>query len=92
MDREQNSHIYYSITSLCSTMPAVTSGRALVTGANGFVATWLVRKLLERGFSVRGTVRSASKVAQLKQVFAEFGDKFECIIVEDIVKVCFFSS
>ena len=58
-----------------------------MTGANGFVAMWLVRKLLERGFSVRGTVRSESKIAQLKQVFAEFGDKFEGVIVEDITKV-----
>ena len=69
-------------------MPAVTSGKALVTGANGFVAMWLVRKLLERGFFVRGTVRSESKIAQLKQVFSEFGDKFEVVIVEDITKVC----
>ena len=69
-------------------MPAVTSGKALVTGANGFVAMWLVRKLLERGFSVRGTVRSESKIAQLKQAFADFGEKFEGVIVEDITKVC----
>ncbi|KAH9916175.1 uncharacterized protein B0H18DRAFT_1107716 [Fomitopsis serialis] len=68
-------------------MPAVTSGKALVTGANGFLAMWLVRKLLERGFSVRGTVRSESKIAPLKQVFAEYGDKLEFAIVEDIAKL-----
>ncbi|KZT73630.1 NAD(P)-binding protein [Daedalea quercina L-15889] len=67
-------------------MPAVTSGKALVTGANGFLATWIIRKLLERGFSVRGTVRSESKIAPLKQVFADFGDKFEVVVVEDITK------
>ncbi|KAH9838563.1 uncharacterized protein C8Q71DRAFT_704621 [Rhodofomes roseus] len=67
-------------------MPAVTSGKALVTGANGFVAMWLVRKLLERGFSVRGTVRSESKIAPVKQAFAGFGDKLEFAIVEDIAK------
>ena len=71
-------------------MPAVTSGKALVTGANGFLATWPIRKLLERGFSVRGTVRSESKITPLKQVFAEFGDQLEVAVVEDITKVrCF---
>ena len=29
----------------------------LVTGANGYVASWLVKRLLERGFDVHGTVR-----------------------------------
>ncbi|KAH9534839.1 hypothetical protein CY35_17G024500 [Sphagnum magellanicum] len=29
-----------------------------VTGASGFVASWLVKLLLERGYTVRGTVRS----------------------------------
>ncbi|TIB81278.1 NAD(P)-binding protein [Wallemia mellicola] len=34
---------------------------ALITGANGFVGSWTVLKLLEDGYSVRGTVRSADK-------------------------------
>ncbi len=29
-----------------------------VTGASGFIASWLVKLLLERGYTVRGTVRS----------------------------------
>jgi len=29
----------------------------LVTGANGYVASWLVKRLLEQGFDVHGTVR-----------------------------------
>ncbi len=32
-------------------------GPVLVTGANGYVASWLVKRLLERGFDVHGTVR-----------------------------------
>ncbi|KAJ7109565.1 D-lactaldehyde dehydrogenase [Mycena crocata] len=39
-------------------MPAISSGKVLVTGANGFVATWTIQFLLEHGFSVRGAVRS----------------------------------
>ncbi len=34
----------------------------LVTGASGFVSTWLIKELLEKGeYRVRGTVRDKSK-------------------------------
>ena len=69
-------------------MTATTSGKILVTGANGFIAVWVVKRLLEKGYSVRGTVRSEEKGQYLKQVFAEYGDKFELFIVPDITKVC----
>ena len=42
-------------------MPTVSSGKVLVTGANGYVAFWVVEKLLAAGYEVRGTVRSESK-------------------------------
>jgi short-subunit dehydrogenase len=29
-----------------------------VTGASGFIASWLVKFLLDRGYTVRGTVRN----------------------------------
>ncbi|KAI0077589.1 NAD-P-binding protein [Panus rudis PR-1116 ss-1] len=67
-------------------MPAVNSGKVLVTGANGFVASWVVKSLLEQGYSVRGTVRSASKAAHLQKLFAGFGDKLELVVVDDITK------
>jgi dihydroflavonol-4-reductase len=38
----------------------------LVTGASGFVGKWCVVKLLEKGYRVRGTVRSDAKAAQVK--------------------------
>src|SRR6187399_2400613 len=38
----------------------------LVTGASGYVGKWCVVKLLERGYQVRGTVRSAEKAAQVR--------------------------
>ena len=68
-------------------MPAITSGKVLVTGANGFIAAWVVKKLLEKGYTVRGTVRSEAKGTHLKEIFKEYGDKFEMIVVEDITKV-----
>ncbi|KAI0746586.1 NAD(P)-binding protein [Daedaleopsis nitida] len=68
-------------------MPAITSGRVLVTGANGYLAAWVVKDLLDSGFSVRGTVRSESKATYLREYFGKiYGDRFEVVIVEDITK------
>ncbi|THH19273.1 hypothetical protein EW146_g1844 [Bondarzewia mesenterica] len=69
-------------------MPAVAPpSKVLVSGANGYIAAWVIRTLLEKGYSVRGTVRSASKGDHLKKLFAQYGDKFELVVVEDITKV-----
>ena len=51
---------------------------------------WVVRTLLERGFTVRGTVRSESKGKVMIEYFKSLGyddDKFEVVVVDDIVKV-----
>ena len=37
--------------------PPATAG-VCVTGAGGFIASWLVKLLLEKGYTVRGTVRN----------------------------------
>lgn len=37
---------------------ASSKGTVCVTGASGFIASWLVKLLLEQGYTVRGTVRS----------------------------------
>ena len=63
-----------------------TPPKVLVTGANGYFATWVVKKYLEAGYSVRGTVRSLSKSAFLNDKFARYGDRFELVVVEDITK------
>ncbi|KAH7912688.1 D-lactaldehyde dehydrogenase [Hygrophoropsis aurantiaca] len=71
-------------------MPALQSPAAgqkvLVSGANGYIAIWVVRNLLERGYSVRSTVRSEDKGEHLKKTFASHGDKHEIVIVADITK------
>ncbi|RPD65274.1 NAD(P)-binding protein [Lentinus tigrinus ALCF2SS1-7] len=67
-------------------MPAVTSGKVLVTGANGFIGVWTVKAFLDAGFSVRAQVRSESKTAHLKSLFSSFGDKLEFAIVADLTK------
>lgn len=47
----------------------------LVTGATGFVATHLILALLNKGYSVRGTARSASKAAALKDILSAYAGR-----------------
>jgi len=71
-------------------MPTVPRGsKVLVSGANGYIAMWVVQSLLERGYIVRGTVRSADKGKFTTDYFTKlgYGDKLEIVVVEDIVKV-----
>ncbi|PPQ88279.1 hypothetical protein CVT25_005442 [Psilocybe cyanescens] len=70
-------------------MPTITKDdKILVTGANGYIAMWATRLFLERGYSVRGTVRSEDKAKDVKDYFKSIGlgDKLETFIVDDIVK------
>ena len=45
-----------------------TSRPALVTGANGYIASWIVKCLLDEGVSVHGTVRDPSNTAKTKHL------------------------
>ncbi|EJD07759.1 D-lactaldehyde dehydrogenase [Fomitiporia mediterranea MF3/22] len=68
-------------------MPAIASpAKVLVSGANGFIAAWVVRTLLDHGYSVRGAVRSASKTTHMHKVFKDEVDngRLEFIVVPDI--------
>ncbi|MEO6015286.1 MAG: NAD-dependent epimerase/dehydratase family protein [Devosia sp.] len=42
----------------------------LVTGASGFVGKWCVVKLLQKGYRVRGTIRSEAKAKQVRETVA----------------------
>jgi uncharacterized protein YbjT (DUF2867 family) len=71
-------------------MPTAHPGdTVLVTGANGYIPIWVVRKLLEKGYNVRGTVRKAEKGEYFKQYFESYvkQGKLEIVVVEDITKV-----
>ncbi|KDR70013.1 hypothetical protein GALMADRAFT_901336 [Galerina marginata CBS 339.88] len=61
------------------------SVKVLVTGANGFIGMWVVRTLLEQGYTVRGAVRSEEKGKRLREYFGSYSDRVEWTIVEDIV-------
>lgn len=43
-----------------------------VTGASGFVASWLVKLLLQRGYTVKATVRDPSQYLFITAVFFSF--------------------
>ena len=63
--------------------PAET--RVCVTGASGYIASHVVRVLLERGYQVRGTVRDLSdprRVDHLRKIASDAGgrDRFEQLI------------
>ncbi|KAL9489819.1 hypothetical protein ACSS6W_002096 [Trichoderma asperelloides] len=66
-------------------LPAMASvppgGLILVTGANGYVASVAVKVFLQRGYRVRGTVRSISHNVWME---AYFGSKFELVEVPNI--------
>jgi nucleoside-diphosphate-sugar epimerase len=83
-------------------MVAIEKGSlVLVTGASGFIATYIppiqsqsfaeprrhvVRELLRAGFKVRGTVRSASKGEYLMDLSKDEGE-FQYAIVADMGRV-----
>lgn len=50
-------------------------GRVCVTGANGFIASWLVKRLLESGYYVSGTVRDPGDYEKNRHLFELEGAK-----------------
>ncbi|PVF95201.1 NAD(P)-binding protein [Serendipita vermifera] len=70
-------------------MPSVTTpATVLVTGCSGFIAVWIVRSLLEKGYNVVGTVRKPAKgdfVKELhKNLLVEGGPTLSYAIVKDV--------
>lgn len=47
----------------------------LVTGATGFIASHLILELVDRGYTVRGTARSAEKAQALNAILSQYAGK-----------------
>ncbi|MEM1250227.1 MAG: NAD-dependent epimerase/dehydratase family protein [Acidobacteriota bacterium] len=45
--------------------------KVLVTGASGFIAKHIVKHLLEKGYAVRGSIRSTQRKAEVEALFPE---------------------
>lgn len=58
-----------------------SNGKVLVTGANGFIGSWVVRMLADRGYTVRAFVRPTANLQNLR----DERDRFE-IATGDILK------
>ncbi|CAF0927992.1 unnamed protein product [Adineta steineri] len=57
----------------------------LVTGASSFIGGWIVKYLLEKGYHVRGTVRSQAKEAQvLDGISNEHRSQISFVYIADI--------
>ncbi|BGP04584.1 hypothetical protein JCM10049v2_000386 [Rhodotorula toruloides] len=64
----------------------------LVTGASGFLASYVIAEFLKAGWNVRGTVRSKAKAVRSKakaqhlfERYPEHADKIELVEVKDLV-------
>ena len=73
-------------------MPTISpNDNVLVTGANGYIGLWVVRYLLEHGYTVRAAVRSDEKGKSLQEVFKQKlpakADRLEYVLVKDITAV-----
>src|SRR5690606_1224470 len=47
------------------------AARVLVTGASGFIAQYVILQLLEKGYSIRGTLRSLKRADEVRDVLAK---------------------
>lgn len=59
----------------------------LITGANGFVAGHIIKVALEKGYKVKGAVRTDSSAAHLKATFPTYSSQLSTTIVNDITNV-----
>ncbi|THU78801.1 NAD(P)-binding protein [Dendrothele bispora CBS 962.96] len=69
-------------------MPAIISpdsSTVLVTGANGFIATWLIGDLLDKGYTVKAAVRSERKGKHLLEVYNKYKNesKLGLVVIGD---------
>ncbi|KAJ5715393.1 uncharacterized protein N7483_012574 [Penicillium malachiteum] len=71
---------------------ANNSRYVLVTGSTGFIGAHVVDNLLARGFSVRGSTRSAKKGEQMKAARPQYANKLDFVVVEDFTKTGVFDS
>ncbi|KAG6917449.1 hypothetical protein DXG01_002426 [Tephrocybe rancida] len=65
--------------------PVEPGSLVVVTGVNGHLASATALRLLQKGYKVRGTVRSVRSAWYVKKEFAPFGANFEVAEVPDIV-------
>jgi nucleoside-diphosphate-sugar epimerase len=63
---------------------APPAGRVLLTGANGFVATHILKGLIDLNYHIVGTVRSIKKGEDVIAIHPEWKDSITWIKIENI--------
>ncbi|EKM78748.1 hypothetical protein AGABI1DRAFT_107237 [Agaricus bisporus var. burnettii JB137-S8] len=60
--------------------------KVLITGANGYIAMWVIDFLLKAGYSVRGAIRGLDKTKDLNDKFSSWvaSGTLEFIVVKDV--------
>uniref|UniRef100_A0A0E0M2V4 NAD-dependent epimerase/dehydratase domain-containing protein n=1 Tax=Oryza punctata TaxID=4537 RepID=A0A0E0M2V4_ORYPU len=71
--------------SLKQKMVISSKGKVCVTGASGFVASWLIKRLLEAGYHVIGTVRDPSNREKVSHLWRLPGAKEKLQLEEMLV-------
>lgn len=71
---------------VCELFNFLSSLGVLVTGATGFVATHIIKQLHEKGYKVRGTVRSLSNESKIKHIKELFPDGAVELVETDLTK------
>lgn len=56
----------------------------LVTGISGTIASHIGDQFLQNGYKVRGLVRKTNQIFWIKEIFKQYGDRFEVCVVEDL--------
>lgn len=56
----------------------------LVTGASGYIATHVVEAFLQKGYNVRGTVRTEKTASEVLTTHSKHSEQFSVAIVPDI--------
>lgn len=60
--------------------------RVFVTGGSGFIAAHILRELLDHGYQVIFTVRSAEKGSQVVAAYPDAGERLSFVVVEDMTQ------
>jgi nucleoside-diphosphate-sugar epimerase len=60
--------------------------RIFITGATGFIGSHLVDVSLKSGYRVRLSVRRDTQIPFLKELFSDFLEQLEFVVVPDITK------
>lgn len=70
-----------------SNMALPSEQTLLVTGANGYIAGLIIKLALEKGYKVKGSVRTESSADKLKTQFHEYAAQLSTVLVPDIVTI-----